>query len=52
MKKILFVENHEVFARVTIQAFLQGYEVLVAPGRAVEEHLQRDSFDIFWWIMI
>jgi len=30
--RILYVENHETFARIVIQEFLHSYEVFVAPG--------------------
>lgn len=45
--RILFVENHVRFARITRLHFLSDHEVAVVPSlNAAREQLQNSSFDI------
>jgi DNA-binding NarL/FixJ family response regulator len=45
--RILFVENHEIFAKTVIRQFFGAHEVVVAPGLAAARALLADSrFDL------
>ena len=46
--RLLFVENHAIFAATVIEQFLDGHDVLVCPSlasarRAVMEHVKFDA---------
>lgn len=47
MKKILFVENHKIFARAVVEIFLTDYIVTIVPSVAIAlEELESNDFDI------
>lgn len=45
--RILYVENHAIFATTVVAEFLRGHDVTVAPTAAeARAHLQRAAFDV------
>jgi DNA-binding response OmpR family regulator len=44
--RVLFVENHHVFAETVIDQFLQDYEVVLAPTVAEAKAVLTQSFDV------
>ncbi len=45
--KVLFVENHSIFAKMVIEVFLASYDVIVVPSISKARNLlTRDHFDV------
>ena len=45
--KILFVENHSIFAKQVINCFLSAHQVTVVPSLAgAREHLNMNDYDV------
>jgi CheY-like chemotaxis protein len=45
--KILFAENHSVFAKTVVSQFLSGYEIVIVPSiKQAQARMSQDSFNL------
>ena len=44
--KILFVENHQLFAKTVVEEFLAAHEVVVVPTVALANAIDASTFDV------